>query len=178
MDARGGRGNEEKPAGTPAGGGGLGGGCSCHGCVSRESESTFTGSVIALTADTAVAQMRTDIPSARLGQPPGSPSVPLRNGDDPEAHVVYPTRGRGAVAEGRAARLMCAVIAPATDYPVGAVRRPHRILRRAFCIVSAVVPVVAPLPDVAVHVADTQLVRLVRADLARAVELGQVAVGQ
>src|SRR5262249_36345215 len=62
----------------------------------------------------------------------------------------------------RAAQALFRAPSPAAQHPPRAVLRPRRVVARPARVIAVVVPVLAPLPDVAVHVVQAEQVRPVR----------------
>src|SRR5262249_6914012 len=88
-----------------------------------------------------------------------------------EAQAEVPARRRAPVAARRPATPAVAAPAAAPVHTERAASRTARVDRRAGQVVVGVIPVEAPLPDVAVHVVQPQPVRPVRADLAGALQV-------
>src|SRR5262249_28360823 len=94
-----------------------------------------------------------------------------RNQGDPEADDEVSGLRRRPVAGRRPAIPPVAVPAAAAEHPRRTLRRALRVLRRMARLVVWVVPVGAPLADVAVHVVQPERVRFVATHLAGAPEM-------
>src|SRR5262245_58674313 len=92
--------------------------------------------------------------SGQSGRSPAT--LPLHNGGRPEAKPLYPVRRCDPAAVCRPAYLAVTGPAAAPVDPVGAPRRPGRVGHRHGTVIA--VPVLTPLPDVAVHVVQPQTV--------------------
>src|SRR5262249_27089704 len=81
-----------------------------------------------------------------------------RDSDDAEPTAGAPTVGLDPEARGRTTVPTDAEPAPAAKYAIRAFGGPCRVPQRTFPIEGLIVPVGAPLPDVAVHVVESEAV--------------------
>src|SRR5437899_1816580 len=105
----------------------------------------------------------------------GTVSSPARGHRHAEAVEAAARGGPPAEADGGAGTGAVEVERPAAQHPALADRRAGGVLGRAVLVVILVEPVVAPLPDVAVHVIQPEGVGRVRADPGGAPQVGAAA---